>query len=200
MCGAGTGTPASPPRDRDGFQQPCANSHTSERHREAQIPLQLPWGRKAPWEGSPGRGEGPMEGCPCCPPSGTAAPAGPPGIPGEGAGKQVFVNSSRHMHEKRQAPAAQSLATGKNKIQGPPRQPHHTPPPRDPGGTESGHGARTRRGCCAPASSQDGSLPSSEGQPCEAGPGLAPSHLGAHGLEGSAALRESRRWGGLQHL
>lgn len=46
----------------------------------------------------------PWEGTSLLPtPAAPQSPQGPRGIPGEGAEKQVFVNSSCHMHEKCQA-------------------------------------------------------------------------------------------------
>lgn len=66
-----------------------------------------------PWEGRGTRGGD----VPVVPPLWHQPLRGPRGIPGEGAGKQVFVNSSCHMREKHQAPAARSLVTGKNKIE-----------------------------------------------------------------------------------
>lgn len=167
------------------------DGHTSERNREAQIP-QLPPGQESPGGGLP------WEGASLLPPAITSQPPwGPQGIPREGGGKQVFVNSSCHMHEKCQAPAARSLATGKNKIKRPPQQSPPPPAARDPcpahAGTRAESGCRAGARPCrrAPASSQDGFL-SSEGRPCKAGSGLAPSCLGKHGLEGLAALRGKR--------
>lgn len=75
--------------------------------------MQLLPGREALGDGSPGAGKGPRirGGGILLPPLFQSplkhrSPCWAPraqGIPGEGAGKQVFVNSSRHMREKHQA-------------------------------------------------------------------------------------------------
>lgn len=92
----------------------------------------------------------------------------------------MFVNSSCHMCEKRQA----GLATGENKPERPLRQPPLCP---SPGSTAAGAGTlpgRDRGACARPcrcsASAQDGSFPP-QGRPCGAGAELAPPAPGSTG-------------------
>lgn len=92
------GTALSLPWDRDGFRQPSA---TATPHRGAGR-LKSPPAAAAGQE-NPGGGL-PWEGTSLLPtPAALQPPQGPRGIPGEGAEKQVFVNSFCHMHEKHQA-------------------------------------------------------------------------------------------------
>lgn len=80
------------------FGSPAQQPHLTEEQGGSNPPA------AAAGQENPGGGF-PWEGTSLLPtPAALQPPQGPRGIPGEGAEKQVFVNSSCHMHEKRQAP------------------------------------------------------------------------------------------------